>query len=594
VKRISDEKNCPLKLWKSLSKILRREDNTAVSSHTADDFIMFFNNKVESVRASTADAAPPVTSQPVTSSLTDFPVCSEDEVRRVIMSSPTKSCTLDPIPTDLLKESVDVLLPYLTAMVNASLREGCLPASQKIAIITPLLKKPSLDTSELKNYRPVSNLSFMSKVIEKVVAAHLTKYLQENDLLPRLQSAYRRHHSTETALLRVLSDIYAAADRQDVTLLGLLDLSAAFDCVDHDILISRLQQSFGIRGTTLSWITSFLHGRTQQVFYAGGLSVIMSLAFGVPQGSVLGPLLFLLYTAELFRIVASAGLTAHSYADDTQLYISAPAASASTTVQRFVSCVERIDEWMSSNRLKMNADKTQLLWLGTRQQLDKLTVTDLQLLSARVSFSTTVSDLGVLIDSQLSMSDYVASRCRSCFFQLRQLRQVRSSLTEEATKTLVHAFISSRLDYCNSLLYGVNDGLLKKLQIVHNAAARVVTGVRKFDHISPVLRELHWLPVRHRITYKLATIVYKCLHGLAPSYLADDCVPVTTVAGRRHLRSADSRCLVVPRTRTALGTRNFAVAGPLVWNSLPANLRSASVSLRTFAGKLKTYLFQLP
>ena len=112
-----------------------------------------------------------------------------------------------------------------------------------------------------------------------------------------------------------------------------------------------------------------------------------------------------------------------------------------------------------------------------------------------------------------------------------------------------------------------------------------MTGVRKFDHTSPVLRELHWLPVRHRITYKLSTIVYKCLHGLAP---ADDCVSVTTLVGRRHLRSADSICLVIPRTRTVLGTRNFAVAGPLVWNSLPANLRSASVSLRTFAGRLKT------
>jgi len=186
----------------------------------------------------------------------------------------------------------------------------------------------------------------------------------------------------------------------------------------YGILISRLQQSFGIRGKTLSWIMSLLHGCSQQVFYTGGLSVIMSLVCGVPQGSVLGPLLFSLHTAELFTIVASAGLTAHSYADDTQLYISAPAASASITVQCFVSCIERIDECMSSNRLKMNADKTQLLWLGTRQQLDKLTVTELQLLSARVSFSTTVLDLDVLIDSQLSMSDYIASRCRACFFQL--------------------------------------------------------------------------------------------------------------------------------------------------------------------------------
>ena len=123
------------------------------------------------------------------------------------MLSPTKLCTLDPIPTFILKEAIDVLFPFLTAMVNASLREGCLPASQKRAIIAPLLKKPSLDAGELKNYRPVSNLLFMSKVVERIVAEQLVKYLQANDLMPRLQSAYRRRHSTETALLRVLSDI---------------------------------------------------------------------------------------------------------------------------------------------------------------------------------------------------------------------------------------------------------------------------------------------------------------------------------------------------------------------------------------------------
>jgi len=145
------------------------------------------------------------------------------------------------------------------------------------------------------------------------------------------------------------------------------------------------------------------------------------------------------------------------------VYISAPVSSASISVQRFVACVERVDEWMKNNRLRMNADKTQLLWLGTRQQLNKLTTTDLSLSSTRVKLSSSVLDLGVYIDSQLTTVDHVAALRRSCLYQLRQLRMIRSSLTLEAAKTLVHAFISSRLDYCNSLLYGVSDSLLAKL-----------------------------------------------------------------------------------------------------------------------------------
>jgi len=183
----------------------------------------------------------------------------------------------------------------------------------------------------------------------------------------------------------------------------------------------------------------------QQVSYADSLSAIIQFTFGVPQGSVLGPLLFLLYTAELFDIITQAGLIGHSYADDTQLYISAPATSLSITVQQFVACVEVIDAWIGSNRLKVNADKTQLIRLGTKQQLDKLSITELSLLSIRVTFSSTVYDLSFLLDSQLTTKDHVSALCQSCFWQLHQLRLVRSSLTSDTAKTLVHAFISSRL-----------------------------------------------------------------------------------------------------------------------------------------------------
>ena len=194
--------------------------------------------------------------------------------------------------------------------------QGRLPASQQHAIVTLRLKRSGLDPTDVANFRPVSNLTFMSKVIERAAASQLNTYLSANGLVPRHQSAYRKKHSTETAMLRVWSDVLTSADVREVTLLGLLDLSAAFDCVDHNILLHGLEVAFGLTNTALEWIRSFLTDRTQQVSYCGRLSPVQRVLFGVPQGSVLGPLLYVLYTTKLELIIACHGLRLHVYADD--------------------------------------------------------------------------------------------------------------------------------------------------------------------------------------------------------------------------------------------------------------------------------------
>ena len=228
---------------------------------------------------------------------------------------------------------------------------------------------------------------------------------------------------------------------------------------NNDILVEWLQRSFGIRGNALAWIRLFLHRRCQQVTYNCQLSALMELLFGVPHGSVLGPLLFLMYTAELFDIIACSGLVGHSYANDTQVYISAPATSASTIAQRFFSFMEQVDAWMSSNRLKMNANKTQLI------QLDKLSTTELDLLSARVRFLTVVSDLSVLVYSQLSMADLVAALSRACLFQLPTTSH--AVITDQGISEDTRARVRQQPSrvYCNSHTVGLrrSDELLQKL-----------------------------------------------------------------------------------------------------------------------------------
>jgi len=217
------------------------------------------------------------------------------------------------------------------------------------------------------------------------------------------QSAYRRHHSTETALLRVVSDITSSADSGLVTLLGLLDLSSAFDNVDISILLRWLHSTFGITWLTLSGIESFLCDRTQQVSFNGSRSTTEKLSSGVPQGLVVGPLLFILYTAELFEIIRISGLMAYSYADDTQIYLSIATKRAQEAADDLSECVSCVDVWISNNCFKLNTDKTQVIWLGTRQQqLMNFNTNDIHLQSRSVPCLSVVNIIAVFIDCNLS------------------------------------------------------------------------------------------------------------------------------------------------------------------------------------------------
>ena len=246
-------------------------------------------------------------------------VCSQEDLRDIIKGSPSKTCDLDPAPTFLVKDHVDVMLPFLTRLCNATILEGGMPQSQRTAIVVPRLKGAGLDPNDVKSYRPISNLSFMSKVIERVIFRQLVVYLDSNNLIPKFQSGFRKHHSTESATLRVLSDIYSAIDNGKVALLALLDVSVVFDTVNHDILMDRLTQSFGLAGNAFDWLASFITGRTYVVRFGGTTTPPRKVRSGIPQGSILGPLLYILYTADVAALVESLGLKVHLYADDTQL-----------------------------------------------------------------------------------------------------------------------------------------------------------------------------------------------------------------------------------------------------------------------------------
>ena len=339
----------------------------------ADTFNKFFITKITNISSNLLeqDTWKSVT-QPgnclIPNALMKFWPLSCEDVSKIVLSSPAKTCNADPILTGLLKSVQPAIIHHLTKLVNESLQTGKFPDDLKQALVTPLLKKPSLDLI-LKNYRPISNLPFVEMLLERCVIDQLLEHIHTNNLMEPLQSVYRSHHSSDTALLKVKTDILKAMDNQEVTCLVLLDFSVAFDTVDHKILLDRLENYFGITRIALRWIKSYLTNQSQRVIIGdanmtGAKSSNISLECGVPQGSALGPISFTLYTSLLSQICSSK-VHYHLYADDQQLYLSFKPGPTGVQlaqddcIHRMEGCVEQIKNgWpvtcWSSMRKKQN------------------------------------------------------------------------------------------------------------------------------------------------------------------------------------------------------------------------------------------------
>ena len=289
--------------------------------------------------------------------------------------------------------------------------------------------------------------------------------------------------------LKVTSDALIAADMGKLTLLGMLALSAAFDCVDHSILLGRLEVSFGFGGAVLDWMRSYLVGRRKYIRYNGLTSSTTVVQLGVPQGSVLGPLFFILYTVAVFHIAEELGFFIHGYADDLQLYDHSLACDTAQLSVRLAHCIEAMGQWMSSNRLKLNASKTEFIWLGSTRRLAGCTFDPIIISGVPIQPSSTVRDLGAYIDSGMSYTDHVTRLTRTCFFHIRQLRSIRRSLTVDSSHALVRALILTRLDYCNGLLGGAPKCLLSPLSRVLRVAARLILLLPRTSSVEK--RDLH-------------------------------------------------------------------------------------------------------
>ena len=566
----------------------------------AESFSEFFTAKILNIRSvmdqgqSAADGGIGEHSSPTKAILSNFSVQTVAEVRAIIKRSATKTCSLDSIPTALLKEEevCETVLPALTNIINSSLDSGIVPKRFKEAVITPSLKNTSLDAEELKSYRPISNICFPAKVMEKIVAAQITEHMTRNGLHDPLQSAYRKKASTETALIKIKCDVDRMLDAGEAVMLIFLDLSAAFDMIDHAVLLGRLKEEVGITDLALRWIESYLQDRKQSVKINDCSSSPSYLSIGVPQGSVLGPLLFLCYMLPLQKIVEKHGIYRHAYADDTQVYCPLTLSDNSQRkrqVKRMEDCLEEISQWMLVNKLKLNASKTEMLVVTRKSFLTASESIQVHFGDATITPQRVVKNLGAIFDHEMSMAKQAQHATKSAYFHLRRISKIRPYISKKACAAAIHSTVTSRLDYHNGLLLGAPKSITKRMQVAQNSAARLLTQTSKREHITPILAQLHWLPVEKRISYKALCMVHSAIHDdCAPLYLKDMC---QMYVPRRALRSDDDNFkLVVSNDSNSYGRRAFDSCAFRLWNCLPLALRMISKK-DCFMRALKTFFY---
>ena len=572
-------------LFRVIDKLTSPVNKACLPNHTcaaqlANTFADFFRHKIDRLRnqldqCNIEDLSVDI-ADACEASMDQFDVLSEDQVLSLIKSTSSSTCDLDPLPSVLIKACTPVLLPVITKLVNLSLQSASVPPSLKQAIMTPRLKKHGLSTQELSNYRPISNIHFISKVMEKAVAAQIQDYLALNNLNAPTQSAYRRHHSVETALVLVQNDILQALDCHEEVIIVLLDFTAAFDTIDHQILLKRLPMRFGISGNVLKWLTSYVSDRQHVVKVENTTSSPVADMHGIPQGSVMGPVLFALYSSPIHDIIRKHELKSMIYADDIQIYVSFKPPEREKVISQINACIKDIHAWATGNKMSLNASKTEVLYLSSKFVSKSSPSVSIIVGDKNVESKAEVRNLGVMMDEHLTMSTHISNLCRSAMTAIRKIGQIRQYLDRQTTLTLVHAFVTSRLDSCNALLANLTEKDIGKLQRLQNIAARIVQRARHHEHITPILSALHWLPIDKRIKFKIILLTFKALNGTAPTYISDI---LHTYTPTRTLRSQHQHLLQAPRFNTQhYWTQIFQRHGTLTMEPTPFRLTPTLIS----------------
>ena len=407
------------------------------------------------------------------------------------------------------------------------------------------------------------------------------EHLERNKLLSNTQHGFHRSLSTETALLKVTDAIYKNVDNNKITLLILCDLSKAFDSVNHDLLLGKLRH---VKVDSF-WFDNYLSNRTQAVKIGTTISSKLDISFGVPQGSILGPLLYLVFSNDMAQITTPACILVQ-FADDSQIVHSGTTDKIDELVKDAELTLSKVKKYFDKNGLMVNASKTQIIFIGSRQNIAKIPKDiTVRFDNKDISPSLYVKNLGVYFDRFMTFEHHIDETYKKTMGTLMYLNRIKCKLTQEMRGTVVQSLALSHINYCNKIWGTAGITQLERMQKLQNFAAKIVVGnARKYDHATPLINNLKWLKIKQKLLYDVGIFVYKYLIGRLPEWI----LTLTMVGNVNPFQTRQQHNLLVPRTATLTGERDMAVRAPKLWNQIPQDIKETS-SIHTFKKKLKEY-----
>ena len=515
----------------------------------------------------------------------DFHTVTVEEIESVVSKLQSNALGIDGISSMMLKCSLSFIAPFITHIVNESILNSVVPDNWKISIIKPFAKNNKPLT--FNDLRPISILPAISKILERICCTQIVNYLEDNDIIPVSQSGFRRGYSTSACLLNLCDDITRAFDVSKVSLISQIDLSKAFDLVNYDLLVAKLK-SIGFSPTALSWCIDYLSNRHMQVMIKDISSNLKPITCGVPQGSILGPIFFLIFTIDLHYVLEYC--TVHAYADDTQLVLSFDPNDSALFSFYLNSDLERLSQWVINNGLRINVDKSALLLAGNKILRDKFTNSHpvIMFSNKQLELSDSIKILGVYLDSELNFSLHLNKKLQAAYLRLKQIYQYRSLLDSEAKLRLMNTLVLPIVYYCN-LVYFPHLRVVDKnrLRILQNSCLRYAYGVRKYDHITFYRLKSNMREIDDILRLNYCIFTFKTLITQTPKYLYSKLLHKELVSNSDHdLRNKDK--LSTPKFRTTKFRASFTYLAPVYFNDLPPELKC--LSLNSFKTKIKTLL----